>query len=1179
VPTTLNYTDIYKLFVLGPNTETSRFPAGDQQRFEAIEVQLFELYSMFGNGVTSGWEISTDVVDGSTGPRIYVTAGSGHVYYKYAATTDNTAVDLIIPEGVSVSTTPVTYYMYGVETDTTHYDKSVSFLPFTTPQSDPTYIYLGRCTLSVNDDGDYVLTVDYTNRDTINIFSVLSEMIRTHVHLGGTNPPKINLRRHVAGVPPGDFIEASLDAAQVTRGKLGLDRLPQISHELLSNRGTLTHPQIDTLLGLLNTGTYERLDDVQRTVLLETIIAIKKVFFDIDETLINTFIYFPGVTDSSYVDQVRTTAVIDAEEQQIVGIQAAPATSDFVNWEGESELETEYAETVTPANTGLVVVDGELQIEVPLNFRAVHAISGSGAMDWEAYVEATPEDVGPGGTVSVNVGVQLWQFQRFKSGSTYTPQSWTRVNKLQFGFKLVNPDILEHGEVYFFLIGADHEMLASKQVSYTSTGSSTTYSLTFSGGVKILDSEDQTTEEADQILPVTIDLLQWPDRRTIIGYGFYVSTATGWRPDKPFDFELHQVSYTDMTDDVAEYLMSVDPYSVGEEGNVTAYCWNDLYHSNEGRIIFRFDQPVTASWDYVYWDVEIPDVDPDVDPARIIVYTRTADQEAALPFQPEAIVSESDHVVHSAESNYIDVIVRFHADSANESSPILSSLTLYYTVSSSANAKSYATVDDFEDGLTKVNVSILDDPDRIELTDTSLVNASLFLEGDSLMVLDEDLLLVDDLSIDGSHLYLTPRQAFAKVGAGFRGPRSLQVLPNGHLVIADTKNDRIVEVDQDGYLYRAVQGNVYLPQAERDFVALTAYYNSRLGKIFVCFSQNINPDISREKFTLTTVDRTNSLQFLTDTDGIFSTFDNPDGKSAVLVITLGATRKLQVDSWDSDKVLIIAQGGLSGLAGSTSGTTAGVLAGEMGGTGGTTTTGGSTTGGSTGSSSSRSANILEGVDGGVFSTYEAIPGQDSESSEAPDETSTFDFDSDGSTDSETLMDVGSETSLVTVNVTDGDIVFANLQYPVYAEVAGDNNYVIAQAYSLSVLNIGMDEVVVWSFASSIVSFDSQLPGVASLLDDGTVLCASPTMKKVLQVVPSTKAIIFSHSPMYTPVFAVRLTTGNTVVVESDMTEGGLNSRVYEIDVDQDVVSEWGIGRLTRPTGVQVLDNGNWLVSC
>ena len=386
--TTVNYTDIYNFFFLGPNTDTARFINADQLRMQALEVQLFELFSMFGNGALTGWEISSSVVTGTTGPRIYITAGSGHIYYKYAATTDATGIDLVLPYPIT-ATAPLTFYLYGVQTATTNYDKSISFQAFTTPQDDVTYIYLGRCTVGMDDAGNYVITeIDYTNRDTINIFSTLSDLIRKHVHLGGTNPPKINLRRHVAGVLPGDFIEPSLDASQVTTGKLSLDRLPQISHDLLANRGTLTHAQIDTLLGLLETTDYERLDDVARTVIIELVIALKKVFFNIDQTLINTFAYIPGVTSSDYVDLLRTTAVIDAGTQQIVGIVASPATSDFINWTGEIELQAAYDQVINPPNSGLVVVDDALELERPLGFRSLHARSGSGAMAWESHVES-----------------------------------------------------------------------------------------------------------------------------------------------------------------------------------------------------------------------------------------------------------------------------------------------------------------------------------------------------------------------------------------------------------------------------------------------------------------------------------------------------------------------------------------------------------------------------------------------------------------------------------------------------------------------------------------------------------------------------------------------------------------------------------------------------------------------
>ena len=87
------------------------------------------------------------------------------------------------------------------------------------------------------------------------------------------------------------------------------------------------------------------------------------------------------------------------------------------------------------------------------------------------------------------------------------------------------------------------------------------------------------------------------------------------------------------------------------------------------------------------------------------------------------------------------------------------------------------------------------------------------------------------------------------------------------------------------------------------------------------------------------------------------------------------------------------------------------------------------------------------------------------------------------------------------------------------------------------------------------------------------------MKKVLQIMPSTNSILFSYTPKFTPVFASRRDNGNTVIVDSDELYNSLNSRIIEIDSNQDIIKEWGLGRLLNPTGVSVLSNNNWLISC
>jgi len=395
------------------------------------------------------------------------------------------------------------------------------------------------------------------------------------------------------------------------------------------------------------------------------------------------------------------------------------------------------------------------------------------------------------------------------------------------------------------------------------------------------------------------------------------------------------------------------------------------------------------------------------------------------------------------------------------------------------------------------------------------------------------------------------------------------------------QNDRIIEFNVDGDFVRAIQGNVYLPLEARDFVALSAIYNERLGKIFVAFSQNISSSFVKDKFVLSTSDHTNSIQFLTDDDGIFYTIPAPGGDSAVLVIELGTDRKTQVDSWSGSKILLISQGGVSGISGSSSSSQDSAFA-----TGSETNPSGDTsmTDGAVGTASvSMQATddetvtqlITQSVDGDL-STYEV---SSSTAVSTDDETTVFDFDGDGELDTEVLMDVDGNTSIVELTITEADVIYTNIHYPISAEKSGDNNYVIAQDYEISALNISKDEVLTWYLEDSVVSFDSDVGGNVQILSDGSIICSNPDEKEVSQIVPSTQAVLFKHSAKYTPVYAEKLTSGNIVVVEKDETYNSLNSRVYEIDANQDVVKEFGLGRLKDPSHIAVLSNSHWIISC
>lgn len=1183
-------TDIYNLWFADPGTPTSKYPEKDRERFEAIDIQLAQAYMVIGNGIMDGWTILSNVADG---PRIYISDGYGVVYYKYAETTENSYIDLIVPEGANLVDDGVQYYVYGYENETTHFDKSITFDAFTTPQSDESYIYLGSIVLKTNTSGYYLSSIDYTNRDDISIYSSLSELINSHVHNG--IPPKINLRTMTSGQLPGGAIEASLNANQITEGILDPDRLPTISHNDLSDNGVLNHDNIDSYLTSIYDGTAENLGDVAMANQLRSILALKAIYIDFDEYLLNSFFYIPGVTSDDYVDEIGTTAIIDDANHQIVGLIASPSTSDFVTWRGENEFQAaiddydlsisdyqdvyEYSnDTFTRSKNVYVNDDGNIELKKPLNFISVYSKTLAENNEWDTYIETSATAVSSGGTIPVSVDIDYYKFYRFWNNNNPISKNLSEVNKLQFGISLVDPSILEHGEIYFFLIGADHDTNDSKSISYTAKKNGTVYSLSFSAPVKILDAEEQTSLEDDNIKTINVDLLQFPDRSSVQGFGFYFSTSGSWNLLDKYEFSLHQIAYVDMEDDVETYLKSADSYSIPDEGTIVMYCYNNLYHSSSGYITFRFIQTLNTQFDYVYWGQEIPSVPVDVTVPRVTVKTRSATNKVYLPETSYDIVSPIDHEIQSATNKAIDIRVDLVASSDNRYSPEIEYVTLYYTISSSSNSKSFATYEQFIDAYNMVNISTYQNPDRLEMTYADLVNSFFFIEGNAMKAIDEDQNIVSRLSIDGSTLYLAPRQVFAKAGAGFRKPRYLQIIDEGY-IITDMQNDRIIEIDLDGDLVRAIQGNIYLAEEARDFIALTSIYNQRLGKFYIAFSQNINSSFDRTKFTIATSDGTNSTQLLTDTDALFYTVPDTDGSSAVLVIELKTAKKQQIDNWDTDKKILIAQGGVTGLSGSTSSSseiTPGIAEITANGDEIITPSGATTL-------SIRTMDDNQSVEEIIYQnrdgTLTLTDSSTTTTSGDADETNTYDYNSDGDIETSILADINGNTDVVEVDVVDADVIFANIRYPLTAQKDGENNYIIAQDHDVSIININKNEVTLWSIGQNIVDFDYSKGGNAQYLSDETVICASPSQKRVLQIVPITNAILYNYTAKFTPVYAERLDSGNTIVVIRDESYNSLNSRVYELDSSNNIVREFGLGRLKNPNHVYVMTNTNWIISC
>lgn len=388
----MNVTPIYQLGYFVPNMTVGDNLDMDKNRFTTIENQLFNVYNIFGNGIlaiydSSGQQISSWVLSAVPSERkVQISSGKGHVAYKYAETTEPENLDLILPGGVTSGS--FWYYIYATPNLLTASQKSVTFIASLNQISDPVnYIGLGAAFLFISPtDGSFTITVYNTaqyGRQEISLFASLSSLVKNHVHIGGPdNPSPIDLAKHVTGFLSSDNID-QLDLSKVTSGTLDPNRLPLINHNSLTDIGTLTHDQIDSLLAALQyPGVNYNLSDYGIVNRLQIILALKKQsgFFNIDGEQLNSIFYLPYPQLENFVDTANTTAIVNNEIHRVYGVTGVARQSNVIKINTTQDFNTAlfYAEdsVINPRVTNIQVT-GVTTSSQPGTINMPYGLTGS----------------------------------------------------------------------------------------------------------------------------------------------------------------------------------------------------------------------------------------------------------------------------------------------------------------------------------------------------------------------------------------------------------------------------------------------------------------------------------------------------------------------------------------------------------------------------------------------------------------------------------------------------------------------------------------------------------------------------------------------------------------------------------------------------------------------------------
>lgn len=1217
-------TPIYGFGYIEPNQDLSENIDLDELRFKAIDSQIYNLYQIFKNGIieddpnTPSWRIKTFANEYKT-TKIQITSGKGHVSYKYAFTTSSKDVSLpTIP--ATVSTTRL--YVYAYENVNTSVTGDVDFVASLTQINDTAnYIFLGIVDVNVING---LITVDDSGRQDISLFSSLSSLLTNHKHIGGSNNPSpVDLSSEVKNFLTSDNIDF-IDASKITTGVIDSSRLPEISHNTLTDKGNLTHTELETMLmDIVSEDSTYKLSDLSIANRLQMLIALKKSggvgMTYIDSSQINTIVYVPGIFPNNFTNASTGNTANFAQKTSVPssytladikdtfprssgsGISGSVISSTFVGDKRFAVLNDFLSAKTVASSLGSTVnyfsnisisgsaTTGSFSIDTPLNYRSLSSPVTSifdTTNNWNSGLVFTTSFA----SNKVKVDTKMYTYTLFDQ-----PISFDGVSRIGIGFSSgLGETSAALGNIYMFLVvgsgNTDPGLLYDQKIEFAPNTSGIGASIIYispAENVKIFD-DTVTGMIAGTSTYKNILLSDFGDsslKNSVHGFGFYFATNNGWNAEKQIKFEILTPSESEVNAS-GLYDNLILARRAPSETNTSVFVWNDEYKYKSGSFLLRFDSgDTTTQYNLIEYDIDEPSG------SKYTIQTRSNVNSDV--FYNVKTVSTSDVIqatpnVNSNQGRYLDVLFNLYSNETQDLSPIVNSLRINYSATGSATTKIYDrnTTDVslkksgwISDEYYNKNVGYgntnPDDTNYLKIYDTSAVGNWIYLRNNALISAANNTseATIED-GIDNSTLrnYLTPVQVFLKsTSYGFNSPSDYQSLSTGGNVICDTKNDRVIITDIDGNFTKIIQGNIRLKLQSRDFVALSSTFNPTTRKIYLAFSQNISfVDLTKIYiiFDGTTV-RADDIRIVGSySNPLFSlsaTYelaikDTVEGKALATAIENSTNRQVRLDK----DCFVNSANSINGTD-------------PLSATIPTNTV----------STTNRTQQFFAGISTSITGTQTITTGLSATSQTVND---VIDYNSDAVVSTSVMYGPNNQSDTILLDLLVGPIYFENIYNPISVQYDETNDLiVIAQPHSEAVVCFANDDKLTkkWQITSDIVKFYDNKLGSAYLMSSGNVLLGAPAV----DTNDTGKLLVYNLSNGF---IETKLTFNNDVVkalpgpatdysnfyvLTDDVINNGLNSRLHLINTSGTILSTWGDNNeIFHPKGMKIISNDNILIS-
>lgn len=866
-----SFTKYYSLayFDMGDELASTYSIQQEIDRFQTLDKLIYGLMSIFGNGVIEGWTLQKSTTDSLT---LDISEGRGHINFFSGITQ--------FPNSLQLETNNL-YYIYATRDETTASTENVSFVSSIYPIESLNALLLG----TVQTGPVSVDIIDMSGRQEIDLLNQIKDAIREHKHRGGAlHPSKIDLENEVKGQLPGFRIE-DIDAAKVTTGVFDLVRLPLISHNLLQNIGQLTHAQIESFIKTLEVTNKELLGEVVTSNVLQQHILMKYLYDDISSSIYtsegqsdkyynNELVFIPGISPDTFIDAENTTAVVDRQLHEIRGVPPAQGSTFYINYETDAAWNRSYLlENLAVAGNKVTLSksSGDIEQLVIENFESSSGnndVLSDGTIFKKEIINLDPDaaqivsessilNVAEGAFSAKVTSTQSFRLQYVKEYTT--PQDWSKYDSFLVDIKA---DTQPHGAVKMYFV------------------------------------DSVGKESAHFILLETDELTQNTDNRG-------------------FETRIVSISSLSFSNDVKKIILYTDDLT-----NVFSFYIDQIVLQRavllppEGRMLIRYSSSAPIIFNALEWLTNEPTG------TSIRVRARSANGGVLLNRASFTSWLTSSQAI-SLQGTDLEIEILFYSDSDRVYAPSLEKLRI--TILSDAEIEGF-TVESEEqynrgtNSNTKVT-AISSDKAYVSLETPIYVGSHYFIVGRSAQQTYYDNsdptvpFTRSEVAVFGNNTPISPNTIISRIeseGAATKiqssslyDPKSVVRLQNRNFLIADTFNDRILEMDEHSEL---VNGYGSINYSFNKLFPIASCIDSRTGILYVVWSRSVPfKMIKVSKMSLRTTTTTIPLRDNYDLPGgyTFAELQSLNLEGQIMPIQLMDQNFAQVESLTSDLYLSI----------------------------------------------------------------------------------------------------------------------------------------------------------------------------------------------------------------------------------------------------------------------------------